>query len=61
MRDSSARVLKVSKSYVAKKKRRLRKSSNPPSDCGSNADEFPFEWSNFLNCCAYFLEEFGED
>lgn len=52
--DSSAKALKVSKPYVVKKKKRLHKSSDPPFAYGSDADDFDFNWSNFLNWRAYF-------
>lgn len=45
---------KVRRIFV-EKKRRLQKIMNPPSDCGSDADEFDFTWSNFFNHRAYFL------
>ena len=57
---SSARALKVRKPCVAKKMRRLQMSPDSRSDYGSDADEIDFDWSNFLNRCAFFLEEFGE-
>lgn len=38
MTDSSSRALNKSKPYVEKKKGRLQKSPDPPSDYGSNAD-----------------------
>lgn len=43
-RDSSARTLKVGKPSVENKKIRFQRNPNPPSDYGSNADEFEFDW-----------------
>lgn len=61
LKADSSRSLKVRKTSLIKKKRRLQRNPDPPSDYESDADEYPFEWSNILIFRAYFLEDFGED